>query len=87
MDVGVRAGVRQVTKGTVGLVDPPATGWGWGHGCLTGFTPLLHEHTELRDWSAAPANQRAGAPLNTTAAGSASDWLLGSSILYESERQ
>lgn len=60
-------------KGSVGIVGPSATGSDWGHGCLTGFTPLLlNKHTEPSDWSGGASNQGAADPLRTTAAGSAS---------------
>lgn len=77
-------------KGSVGLVRPPATGSDWGHGCLTGFTPLLlYKHTQLSDWSAMPSNQDPAYPLRTTAADSASTRsFIGSSarIFYMNQR-
>ncbi len=60
-------------KGSVGLVGPSATGSDWGHGCLSGFAPLLlSKHTKLSHWSPGLSNQGAADPLRTTAAGSAS---------------
>lgn len=60
-------------KGSVGLVGPSATGSDWGHGCLSGFTPLLlNKHTSCADWLGRLSNQRATNPFRTTAAGSAS---------------
>lgn len=77
-------------KGTVGLVGPSATGSDWGHGCLSGFTPLLlSKHTELPDWSGGLSNQGAADPLRTTAAGSASTRsFIGSSarLFYMNQR-
>lgn len=77
-------------KGSVGLVGPSATGSDWGHGCLSGFTPLLlNKHTGPSDWSGSSSNQRAADPLRTTAAGSASTRsFIGSSarLFYMNQR-
>lgn len=54
-------------------MGPSATSSDWGHGILSGFTPLLLcKHTERSDWIGRLANQSAADPFRTTAAGSAS---------------
>lgn len=71
-------------------MGPSATGSDWGHGCLSGFTPLLlNKHTEPCDWWGTASNQLAAPPLRTTAAGSASTRsFIGSSarLFYMNQR-
>lgn len=76
--------------GYKGSVGPSATGSDRGHGCLSGFTPLLlNKHTALSDWSRRLSNQSAADLLRTTAAGSASTRsFIGSSarLFYMNQR-